>query len=203
MKTQLYLTPADHGRPLTLEEFTQARGQEGYRYEIIRGRLEVSPAPNLPHEVLRKRLERLLDRYAEQHPEVFNWVQAPGRVFLPEAVEEDVTAPEPDLACYRDFPRLLPLTELDWRDVSPLLVIEVLSEDTADKDLERNRRLYVQVPSIQEYWLLDPRQDPDQPTLLVYRRRGQRWGRVRTVLSGGLYTTPLLPGFCLVMPPPP
>ena len=41
MTTQLYLTPADHGRALTLEEFLSARAQEGYKYEIIHGRLDV------------------------------------------------------------------------------------------------------------------------------------------------------------------
>jgi Uma2 family endonuclease len=202
MKTQLYLTPADHGRPLTLAEFTQACGQEGYRYEIIHGRLEVSPIPNLPHDDLQEWIIELLRAYARQHPEVINRVKGPARVFLPEPEEEDVTAPEPDVACYHDYPAHLPRRQRTWRDVSPLLVVEVLSEDTADKDLERNRRLYLQVATIQEYWIIDSRQEGD-PTLLVYRRRGQRWGRVRTVPPGGTYTTPLLPGLTLVMTPPP
>jgi Uma2 family endonuclease len=201
MTTQLYLTPADHGRPLTWEEFSTARHQEGYRYEIIHGRLAVSLAPNLPHEFLRKRLERLLDRYAEEHPKVFNWSQAPGRVFLPDLAEEDVTAPEPDIACYRDFPLEIDIDEMDWRNVSPILVVEVLSADSADKDLERNQRLYLQVPSIQEYWIFDPRQGSANLTLLVYRRRGKRWGRLRTVAAGETYTTPLLPDFVLPVPP--
>jgi Uma2 family endonuclease len=83
--------------------------------------------------------------------------------------------------------------------VSPVLVVEVLSVDTADKDLERNRRLYAQVPSIQEYWILDTREGSANLTLYVYRRRGRRWTRPRTVLQGATYTTPLLPGFSLVM----
>jgi Uma2 family endonuclease len=200
MKTQLYLTPADHGRELTLEEFLSARSQEGFWYEIIHGRLEVSPIPNLPHEVLRKWLERLLDRYAEVRPDIVNKVQAPARAFLPNP-PEDVTAPEPDVACYQGFPVDRPLEELDWQDVSPVLVAEILSEDTADKDLVRNRRLYAQVPSIREYWILDPRPSAGQPTLLVYRRRGRRFVRVRTVQPGGEYTTPLLPDFRLVLTP--
>jgi Uma2 family endonuclease len=201
MTTQLYLTPADHGRELALEEFLSARGREGYQYEIIHGRLEVSPLPNLPHDVLRKWLERLLDRYTEQHPEVINRVQAPARVFLPKVEEDDPTAPEPDVACYQGFPLYLPIREWNWRDVSPLIVVEILSEDSADKDLVRNRRLYLQVPSIREYWILDPRADADHPSLLVYRRSGQRWARVRTIPPGGTYTTPLLPGFSLDLVP--
>jgi Uma2 family endonuclease len=200
MRTQLYLTPNDNGRPLTWEEFSTARGEEGYRYELIEGRLEVSPAPNLPHELLRKWIERLLERYGEACPAVFNRVTCPGRVFLPDEAE-GITAPEPDLACYANFPVDLSFDELDWRDYSPLLVVEVLSSDTADKDLQRNRRLYAQAPTIREYWVLDTRESFDRPSLIAYRRRGRRWAPRVTVPAGGTYTTPLLPGFSLLLDP--
>jgi Uma2 family endonuclease len=197
MTTQLYLTPADQGRRLSLEEFESARGQEGYHYELVNGRLEVSPLPNFPHDRVRKWLEGLLDGYAEAQPEAINYVQSPARVFLPEA--DEVTAPEPDVAAYHDFPLDLPDEEVGWRDVSPVLVAEVVSADTADKDLERNVRLYLQVPSIREYWILDPRSDARQPSLTARRRRGRRWQRAIHVAGGGSYTTPLLPGFTLVL----
>jgi Uma2 family endonuclease len=199
MRTQLYLTPADHGRPLTYDEFLRAGAQEGYRYELIDGRLCVSPIPNMPHEVLCKWLERLLDRYAEAHPEVINFVSSPARIFVPGRA--DVTAPEPDLAAYRDFPREVPLARLRWQDFSPVLVIEILSEDNEEKDWERNLELYLQVPSIREYWVLDPLADPDRPSLTVYRRRGARWQKPIRVAAGGRYTTPLLPDFTLVLDP--
>ncbi len=63
MQTKLYLTPNDHGRPLTLDEFEHADAQEGYHYELIDGRLQVSPLPDMPHEELRDWLRRVLDRY--------------------------------------------------------------------------------------------------------------------------------------------
>jgi Uma2 family endonuclease len=91
--------------------------------------------------------------------------------------------------------------ELRWQDVSPLLVVEILSEDTAAKDLRRNYELYLQVPSIREYWVVDPRASASRPTLTVHRRRGGRWQRPIAVVSGGEYTTRLLPGFTLVVTP--
>jgi Uma2 family endonuclease len=200
MRTQLYLTPNDHGRRLTWEEFSTARGQEGHHYELIEGRLEVSPLPDMPHEEVRLWLARLLSRYATQRPDVFNEVRGPVRVFLPEQ-KEGITAPEPDIACYADFPVTRVFSEMDWRNFSPLLVVEVLSEDTKDKDLGRNRRLYVQVPSIREYWILDTRESFDRPSLIVYRRRGPRWGPRLTVPAGGTYTTALLPGFSVLLDP--
>jgi Uma2 family endonuclease len=194
----LYLTPADHGRQLSLEEFVSADAQEGFRYEIIRGRLEVSPIPNLPHERLLKWLRGLFEDYAEQHPEVINEVLGPARIHVPD-IEEGVTAPEPDVAAYHDFPHDLPEEEVNWQDVSPLVVVEVISADSADKDLVRNVPLYVQVGSVREYWIIDPRQSYERPSLLVYRRRGQRWQNPIHVAAGGTYTTRLLPGLCLVL----
>jgi Uma2 family endonuclease len=198
-RTLLSLTPRDHGRPLTLEEFESASTQEGHRYELIHGKLAVSPLPQLSHECLRKWLERLLDRYAEGNPETINYVQSPARVFVPDT--EETTAPEPDVAGYRDFPLDRPLAERRWQDVRPLFVIEILSEDTADKDLVRNRDLYLQVPSIREYWILDPRVSADRPSLVVYRRRGRQWQRPINVPAGGTYTTRLLPDFVLLLDP--
>ena len=77
----------------------------------------------------------------------------------------------------------------------------MISADTAEKDLVRNRRLYLQVPSIREYWILDPREGVEGLTMLVYRRRGRRWAACLTVAPGATYTTPMLPGFPLVLDP--
>jgi Uma2 family endonuclease len=197
MATVSALGPGDHGRPLTREEFGTAQWQSGYQYELIHGKLYVSPLPNLPQDWIEVWLWRLLDSYAQRHPEVINHVTAKARVLLPNRL--DVTQPEPDLAAYRDFPRHRSVAQMDWDDVSPVLVAEVVSENDPDKDLVRNVDLYVQAPSIREYWVLDPRTNADQPTLLVYRRRGQRWQRVIRVPGGGTYTTRLLPGFTLVL----
>src|SRR5262245_38932402 len=87
MPTQLYLTPTDHGRPLTWEEFQSARAQEGFRYELIKGRLEVSPLADLPHDDLSEWLTEALRAYARQRPDVLRRVKSPARVFLPEPAE--------------------------------------------------------------------------------------------------------------------
>ncbi|HEY7429053.1 MAG TPA: Uma2 family endonuclease [Gemmataceae bacterium] len=197
MTTQLYLTPKDQGRALSLEEFEHAGGLEGYHYELIDGKLEVSPLPNMPHEELRDWLQDQLKDYVRRHPEIINHVKAPARVFVPG--RRATTAPEPDIAAYHDFPLHLPLRQRRWRDFSPILVTEILSADTLDKDLVRNLDLYRQVPSIREYWIIDPRVDADRPALTVHRRRGQHWQKPIDIASGGTYTTRLLPDFLLVL----
>jgi Uma2 family endonuclease len=198
MPARLSLTPADHGRTLTWEEFEHADYQGGFGYEIIHGRLYVTPAPNFSHEVVRDWLIEHLRDYARQRPDIIRRAMAPARVFLPDTTE-GVTAPEPDIACYATLPEGVPLTSIKWQDISPILVAEVLSEGQEDKDLDRNRRLYAQVPSIREYWVIDNRPGPDRPSLIVFRRKGQRWGPRITIPAGGTYDTGLLPGFSLTL----
>src|SRR5437764_2493288 len=100
MKAALKLGPADHGRPLSYEEFMAGDYVEGYHYEIIDGKLYVSAQPNPPQGRVEHWLVRKLDHYSDAHPEVINFVYNKTRVFLPEPRE--VTAPEPDIAAYRD-----------------------------------------------------------------------------------------------------
>ena len=54
--------PADNGRRMTLEEFTEAEVEEGYRYELARGVLEVTEVPNDDHGQVVWNLYRLIQR---------------------------------------------------------------------------------------------------------------------------------------------
>jgi Uma2 family endonuclease len=199
MPTLLKLRPADHGRTISAEEFEAARGEEGYRFELIDGKVVVSPVAELDHDSVLEWLNDHLKAYRLRHPEVINYVSTHSRVFVPDS--PSLTLPQPDLAAYRNFPDHLPFDERDWRDISPVLVVEVLSPDDAQKDLVRNVELYLQVPSVQEYWILDPRHGANQLTLRAYRRRGRRWLRPIEVAAGAEYSTRFLPGFALLIDP--
>ncbi len=199
VQTRITIGPNDHDRPMTLEDFLSADGLEGYHYELIEGKVYVSPTPNLPQNVNEEWVHDQLRDYSREHPEVINYVTAKARVFVPG--HDDLTNPEPDLAAYHNFPRRSRYRLLNWRLLSPRLVVEVLSEDDAEKDLIRNVELYRQVPSIREYWIIDPRDNPDAPTMRVYRKRGQRWQKPIDLSAGETYTTPLLPGFTLLIDP--
>ena len=107
------------------------------------------------------------------HTEVVNFTCGGPRVFVPD--RPNVTAPEPDVAAYRDFPLDADFRSIRWQNESPILVAEVLSADDPNKDLVRNVELYLLTPSIKEYWIIDGRTDENRPTLTVHRRHGKRW----------------------------
>jgi Uma2 family endonuclease len=199
MTTILKLGPADHGRAITPEEARAAHWQGGYRYEIIDGKIYVTPIPNLPHDRILRWILNAVNDYARQNPHILNYVTTNGKVIVQDRPEW--TEPEPDLVAFHDFPLDLPMTDLRWEDLTPVLVVEIISEDDPKKDLQRNVELYGEIPSIREYWIFDPRADPDHPTLLVYRRRARRWQKPILVPFGATYTTRWLPGFSLRVAP--
>src|SRR5438128_1746164 len=102
MTTVLKLGPADHGRPMSFDEFMAGDYQEGHKYELIDGRLYVSPEANQPESSLEDWLLDKLKAYAREQPGVINRVTNKARVFVPD--QPDVTTPEPDIAAYRNYP---------------------------------------------------------------------------------------------------
>ena len=196
MQTKLKLGPGDHGRALTWDEYLSGDYEEGHRYEIIDGRLYVSPKANFLAYWVERWLYLQVQAYSDRRPEVINFVSFGSRAFVTRP--SGVTAPEPDLAAYHDAPIDELPEDVRWQDMSPLLIGEVISADDPDKDLVRNVNLYRQIPSVREYWILDPRESTQFPSMKVYRRQGRNW-RPLDVAGGARYTTRLLPGFELVL----
>ncbi len=193
LTTAVRFGPKSHGRLVTDEQLEHADFRLGYDYEVIFGRLYVSPAPNREHDVVEKHIFLQVHLYSVDHPEIVGCVTDRARVFVPGV--EMTTAPEPDLAVYAE--------DLDdWRDGEPFIVGEVLRGTDIDKDLFRNVELYLRVPTIQEYWVFDLRDDARRPKLWVYRRVRNDWD-VQEFPPDTIYETPLLPGLKLRVSPPP
>ena len=194
-----YLRPRDAGRDMSLEDFENADGQEGWTYELIDGRIEVSPTPELPHDSILSWLNRCFVKYSESHPEVINYISNHGRVYIPDRPAP--TCPQPDFAVFHNFPLDVPRRQRRWEDVSPILVVETISPRYRNKDLIRNVELYLQSPTIREYWVFDPQADDDEWVLRVYRKHGRSWQKPIDLPAGATYTTRLLPDFALVIDP--
>ena len=188
----------DHGRELTYEEFIAGDYEEGYKYELIEGKLYVSPYPNYPHDRMREYVHRLLTVYQVKRAGIVARLSSGARIFVPGKAK--TTCPEPDFALYETCP---PGWDVKWEDISPLIVVEVVSSDNSDKDYVRNVDLYQRIPSILEYWVFDRCGEDDGPTLRVYQRgtARQKW-KIADYGPRDTYTTALLPGFKLPVCPP-
>jgi Uma2 family endonuclease len=143
--------PADHGRAMNFEEFQEAEVEEGYRYELARGVLEVTKVPNDPHGEIVWTILRFLGRYDLEHPRVIR--RAGGgseyRFWLPGMT----SGRNPDVAVtLRHTPR-------DWRGHRPAcLAFEVVSEgsEAHERDHVSKRAEYLAY-GLREYWVVDPR----------------------------------------------
>jgi Uma2 family endonuclease len=198
MQSRLLLSAADEGRELSYEEFQAADYSPAFRYELIEGRLAVSPSPEFAHQELVAWLASVLILDSRRRGRPFR-VSQNSQLIVPHQGGLVTTALGPDISC---FPKPTPpRSETTWRDVSPFLVVEIISPESAAKDLTRNRGLYLRCPSIREYWIVDTRQGFGEPSLIVYRRRGSRWAAARHVPFAGTYETELLPEFVLTMSP--
>ncbi len=195
-KTRPRFGPADHGRRVTDRVATTAEYVEGFNYEVIDGRLYVSPRQTVAENWLENWLYVAFMDYSERWSKVIAYLTPKARVFVPDAVR--TTAPEPDLTAYSTFPDDWSITS--WEDVSPFLVVGILGENNVDKLLGRNPDLYLRVPSIREYWVVDGSVDPGEPSLIQYVRRGAKWA-ITTHPFGSTFTPKVLPEFSLVIDP--
>ena len=177
---------ADQGRRMSLQEFLDAEEEEGYRYELARGVLEVSYVPGSLHGLIVCALYRMLAAYWERHPRhIFRFGGAAEfRVFIPAMV----SGRNPDVAVsLRDTPRN------DRGDPPPSLAIEVVSEgdEARTRDYVTKREEYL-VFGLGEYWIVDR----FLRRVTVLERRGQSW--VEHVFGDGdSAESHVLPGFAV------
>lgn len=139
--------PADHGRAMTLDEFLEAEAEEGPRYELSRGVLEVTQVPNPSHGQVVSNLYLMVARHDLAHPGVILRFGGGGEFQL--LMPGMVSGRNPDLSVvirgarkgYRGHPL-------------PALVAEVVSARSGDRDYRLKREEYLAY-GILEYWIVD------------------------------------------------
>ena len=118
---------------------------DGNRYEVLDGKLFVTPLPSPLHQWIAFRLMHLIEPYVARH--------SLGTVLGPSAVIFGPNELQPDVAVLPVSPRKLPRT---WKRVPrALLVVEVLSPTTRMRDLTLKRVGYRR-SGIPDYWVIDP-----------------------------------------------
>lgn len=157
---------------------------DGKRYEIIDGELFVTPSPLRAHQKVISNLVYYMAGFAkktglgEVYPAPFDVVFS----------RFDVV--EPDIL-YVSKTRASVLTDRNVQG-APDLVVEVLSESTAQIDRSTKLKLYGRF-GVREYWIIDPA----GPAAEIYRTKKKTFELIGKLKSAGALTSPLLPGFSL------
>lgn len=152
-------------------------------YELIDGRVVMTPPASWPHGRIGSKLNQLLAEHVERHKLGIVLDSSTG-YDLPsgDTVEPDVSfASTERLAA---GPRPVPGQFLA---IVPALVVEILSQATSRRDRTEKKAVYER-NGIGEYWIVDPVKET--VTVLVLRR--QRYGPARPV-SAGLVPSRALP----------
>jgi Uma2 family endonuclease len=179
----LQLGPDANGMLISPEEFDAAECERGWRYELIRGVLIVTPSPLEEERDPNEELGFLLRSYREQHPA--------GELL-------DKTLPEHDIQIGEDRRRA---DRVIWaglgrppkRNEVPTIAIEFVSSGKRSRTLDyvEKRNEYLRI-GIQEYWIIDR----FQRTMTVHLKHGDA-SETKLLHESETYATSLLPGFQL------
>jgi Uma2 family endonuclease len=180
--TPLRIGPADNGRAMTLEDFLDAEVEEGCRYELARGVLEVIQVPDDSHRQVVTNLYDAIGAYRRTHPGVV--LSYGGGAEFQLVIPAMISGRNPDLGV------VLRGASKDRRGRTvPSLAAEVVSYRGERRDYETKRAQYLAFGLV-EYWIVDPL----KRQVTVLSRRGD--GSDESVFRDEqVIATQVLPGF--------
>ncbi len=139
---------SDPEKKLTYRDYLEIPDEPGYRFEILEGILVKEPSPNVMHQRVSRRLQRILEDYfwaTDPKGEVFD---APLDMTLGE-----MTVVQPDLFYVSGEQKsIVKETRIDG---PPALVVEVISPSGSSKDRVQKMQIY-QKAKVRHYWLVNP-----------------------------------------------
>jgi Uma2 family endonuclease len=137
----------DHGRSMTLDEFLEAEVVEGYRYELLRGLLIAEEIPEEDHGQVISNLYMMFGRHSHGQPGLIFRYGGAANFLL--CLPKSGSAMRPDAGVVF---RGSPSDPQGHR--RPILVAEVVSESSVDRDYRTKREEYLAY-GILEYWIID------------------------------------------------
>jgi len=163
-------------RPLTVDDLARMPEDERYRYELVDGRIEMSPAPAHRHSRAQGRLVTHLSNLAPDDIEV----EPEAGITLNEARTHQR---QPDLVAFSAKD-----AEDPYLTRPPLLVVEVLSPDSVFRDTDTKRREYAEF-GIPSYWIINP--SYETPGILELRLDGGEYQSIAEVKGEEVFETDL------------
>ncbi len=146
---------AEKQKLLTIAEYLEAEDAAELRHEFQNGKTIEIAGGTLSHNAIKLRIARKLDQYVEEQNLLHMVLNSDTKVRIEAAnrfLYPDVTISDGTPAYYTT-----PAGHIR-RDVivNPLVIVEVLSEDTRPYDKGEKFDLYCSVPGFQEYILMEP-----------------------------------------------
>jgi len=117
------------------------------RYELIEGELYMTPSPITNHQRISRKIEFLLEKFVTEN-ELGEIFYAPYDVYF-----DDENVVQPDIL-FISKDRLNIIGDKNLQG-APDLVIEILSESNAYRDLIQKKKLYARF-GVKEYWIVVP-----------------------------------------------
>jgi Uma2 family endonuclease len=152
----------EHSQKMTAEEYLEWEAKQEFRHEYIDGEIIAMTGGSLPHNDIALNFYRALYPLVRQRGCRINVSDAKvqarknSRYFYPDLV----VSCDPDDLKSREFIQ------------HPKVIVEVLSPGTATYDRTKKLKYYRQIPSLQEYVLVDS----EEIIVEVYRRgEGKMW----------------------------
>jgi excisionase family DNA binding protein len=153
----------------TYEDYLKLSEEPGYKYEILQGILVKEPSPNVIHQRVSRRLQRILEDYfweIDPSGEIFN---APLDVTILDSVVQ------PDIFYIPSNQKSIAKeTRIDG---PPTLVVEIISLSSRRKDRLQKLQIY-QGAKVTHYWLVDPH----EKTLECYELKDSHYA----IIVGGM-----------------
>lgn len=182
----MLLADLDLNKTYTYADYFKWKFEE--RVELIRGRIfKMSPAPSRRHQRITGDMFTVMNAFLKgKKCDVYI---APFDVRLPRRSKDDkdiITVVQPDICVICDP------SKLDDRGClgAPDIVVEILSPGNNAKELKNKYDIYEE-SGVKEYWVVSAQDE----TFIRHTLENGRYVPSRTMVTGDIVTTPVLPGF--------
>lgn len=167
---------------LTYQDYLYLPEEPGYHYEIIDGLLIKEPSPNVSHQRVSRKLQRILEDYfleSDPQGEIFN---APLDVTF-----HDTTVVQPDLFYVSGDKKII---VKDARiDGSPTLIVEIISPSSSRKDRFKKLQVYKKA-QVLHYWLVNP----EEKTIECFSLQNNNYALLTVGIDNETIEHPSFPG---------
>ena len=174
-------------KKFTYQDYLKLPEEPGYHFEVLDGVLCKEPSPNVPHQRISRRLQRILEDYfwvVDPDGEVFN---APLDVTL-----YDINVVQPDLFYVSGGQKeFVKNTRVDG---PPFLLVEILSPSSRRRDRLQKMEIYRKT-QVQHYWIVSP----EDQTIECYCLQDGAYAQVAAGMDDDVLEHPSFEGLSIAL----